>query len=106
MKRQARKPTQKTSKVYSLIYLSLAFVVAFQLAVTLYQVGKSISYQAQLVQLNKDYQTLSRKKTDLTTQATSKTNLTQAYKLAESEGFIKLSAVAYTPSDQKVALLP
>ncbi len=106
MRKPTHKPTKKTNKIYSLIYLSLAFVIAFQLAVTLYQVGKSISYQAQLIQLNKDYQTLSRKKTDLTTQTSNKLNLTQAHKLAKAEGFVKLKAVAYTSDDQKVALLP
>ncbi len=91
---------------YFLAYTVLAVFLSYQLVLTLYQVGKGISYQAKLAKLNQEYLTLSKEKTDLAVTNATKLNLAQALSKAKTDGFTKLQAVALTSSDFKVALLP
>ena len=91
---------------YLLSYLAVAVFLTYQLTLTLYQVGKGISYQAKLAQLNHRYQTLAQEKTDLAFSAGQALNLTQAKAKAQMAGFVKLTGVALTKTQTTVALLP
>ena len=107
-----KRQTTKTKTVfnlplsYFLVYAVLTVFLGYQLVLTLYQVGKGISYQAKLAKLNQEYLALSKEKTDLAVKNATKLNLAQALSKAKADGFRKLQAVALASSDSKVALLP
>jgi len=96
-------------KHHPFIYLFYGILVVFlvsQLMITLYQVGKSITYQAKLAQLNHKYQILSKEKTDLSVSYSQKLNLRLATARAKELGYVKLKATALNQEKEKVALLP
>jgi len=86
-------------------YLLLGLLLGWQLGLTLYQIGSSIGYRAQLARLNQQYQTLSQEKAKLNLSSSQKVSLETVENKAKANGFIKIKHVARIGLDQHLAAL-